>query len=243
MIRTLPIHQTMTANFPTLCFLAAVLAARLLAAASFELGAHSTCLGTDWPERCPIVASGTRDRLQPPDGVITIHFQSLCEGVDVSGHGDYLLQAMDISYGGKGMQGTAVKPPEWTAIYNSAVEFGTPEPGTQLFNFSLVHKPTGRITDWLLLCFEITPGPWEAGMHAATDKYQLRRAGQRVRRELWAHARDIDAGVTSIEDNDVADPPQAWDTPVQPVKVLWVSRPLFCARAAVTHPWNYPALL
>ena len=210
---------------PVCCVLAAVLLAAA-GAPTVPIGVHSKCIASDLASMCPLVPYGMRERYLSPDKTVSFYVWSLCQQEGGPRHRVFVT---DISHSGRGLEGDEA-PIE---VQDDVMYVGVPEPGTQLFNATLVES--GTVIDSLVLCMEVVPGPWEAELEAYSDGLQSASAGVLVRREVAAYARAAQAGLqgrlesaSTLLGVDNGLPVQS----VVPMSILWV-RAAVCVRAAM----------
>lgn len=142
---------------------------------------HSQCITTDLALRCPLLPFGLPERYMSPQHHGSFRVWAQCPPRAPSAVQNMFMS--DISHSGRGVD---VFPPP-LLIESNVVHVGVPEPGTQLFNVTLVED--GAVIDWLVVCIEVTPGPWEGSLAAASDRLAAPSAGVLVQEEVGAYAR------------------------------------------------------
>lgn len=144
------------------CCRALTLAA-LVAAAWARNPLNSRCLSLDSDNVCQLAPIGLEDRWFTPNASIRLYFRVGC-GYTLGSDGNAYLAMHDIStehsktkplYGMENVD-TAYTGPflirdsDWVSV-------GAPEPGTQLFNVTLIDARTNLVVDSIIVCLEVTP--------------------------------------------------------------------------------------
>ena len=132
------------------------------ASAQAESPLSSRCIYAKDPRICPRFPVGLEDRWFKSADFIQANFNVRC-GYSFTGPNAVYLQVDDISseytrkqpaYGMAHLDTTYTGP---FRLEGGNVMIGAPEPGTQIFNLTLVEESTKNVIDWMPLCLEITP--------------------------------------------------------------------------------------
>ena len=201
---------------------------------------QSRCIGWDLDGLCPVLPLGTIDRYQDkPEATIPIVFHGTC-GIDLKGPIHSLL-IQDISHHGKGLTAPLVPTP----VLGAVLYVGAPEPGTQLFNLTLVHAASQAIVDYFIVCLEMIPSPrWEAPLQAASDPFQHPEAGYAPHTEVSAHMRALAEGKyrsVATTDELVRLEELAWSripSTVRPINILWVRTSVIVSHLTVCYCYS-----
>lgn len=123
----------------------------------------SRCIYMMYPDVCAVLPIGLEDRWFPPKDFMSISFAVGC-GYTLGPQGDAVIELDDITgdhsrkkkpnFGMEGIDTVIMNP---FRLFESDVTVGAMEPGTQIFNVSLVAKHNNTVIDFMLFCAEIVP--------------------------------------------------------------------------------------
>jgi hypothetical protein len=122
-------------------------------------------------------------------------------------------------------------------IHNEAVSLQAPEPGTHLFNVSLINSTSNTLIDTHILCIDAVPAHWEAQLRAVSQRWQHKHGGYVPSREVWQHVRQLRGWQEAMGGEGVSEGDWPWEWgaalsgeavsdgsgDVRPISVLWVS--------------------
>jgi hypothetical protein len=141
-------------------FTLAILTASAVAGPSNRLA--SRCIYANYDETCILAPIGLPDRWMSSPAGVQFTFSARC-GYSVEDNGTAYFMLDDISseherkttlYGMEGVDSVYKGP---LRLVGGHVIMGATEPGTQLFNLTLVEDSTSAVVDWTIACLEITP--------------------------------------------------------------------------------------
>jgi hypothetical protein len=122
----------------------------------------SRCIYPNYDETCILAPIGLPDRWMSSNAGVEFTFSASC-GYSVEENGTAYFMFDDISaehqrkstlYGMEGVDSVYKGP---LRLVGGHVIMGASEPGTQLFNLTLVEENTSKVVDWTVACLEITP--------------------------------------------------------------------------------------
>lgn len=114
---------------------------------------RSRCVDVPSAAPCVVAAIGAEDRFMQSSGDLMIPFAVHC------GNGsDTHLVVRDL-HNGSGQKDMGPRGAGFRVDFPYSLTVNGPEPGTHIFNVSVVQSHTGAHVDWMPLCLDITPSP------------------------------------------------------------------------------------
>jgi hypothetical protein len=197
----------------------------------------SRCITTSLGDGCYLTNVSSRERHVAVEDHIPVHFDVGC-GFSKEYPEDYRLIMLEMT-----------KPQYNVTVFDDFVSVGAPEPGTHLFNVSLINSTSNTLIDTHILCIDAVPAHWEAQLRAVSQRWQHKHGGYVPSREVWQHVRQLRGWQEAMGGEGVSEGDWPWEWgaglsgeavsddsgDVRPISVLWVSVP--CVARMSIAPW------